>query len=814
MNPDWTLFRLISASLTAGSCFFLAIFSYSKNPDKRINRIFSLSNTLLGLWNISDLSVAFSSTVTSALLFDRFSYLWGTLVIPSTFYLCREASGYEKTLKYFYPFQWSMVALFLATLFTPWLIKGVEIQPFKEIPGPLYLLFILFFLTSIGYGIFHLYRGFQSAQGLHRTQLGYMFLALIFGFSAGGLYFITMLDPIFPPIFYIVELGYVWLVAYAILRYRLIGINLALRRATLMAFYVMIIFVPLVLGAWAFRRNFEVQIVFLFLATLVAPLVFNGLRDKLLEAVDQLRPFKGKYKNNQEIEALRRHIASALTTPEWAKNVSLALSELIETDTVGVFLYEAGFYRPVSFLGGDRESVALNSPLEGSPLIKHLIHAQTLVYAEEIINQMPTNEAAPIIEEMGAMGAKLCAPLFDGERLSGFITLGRKLTQGKKSFTESDFNFDQLRFAIEFSTKMEKNQVVLNRMIIEKLGGDLDKLPGMPDKEIIRAINDIVASPFPYKNLDLIGLPLTAEPGRCLRKISSKTQNVFLSHSESLLLNVAIIRSLYSEAFNATESEELYNEEDIKAIWRIAQDAEHMLLVIESNSHQRERIAEWAHDLRHPFTKGSFLALEPMIRGELGPLESVQRTALTSVMEDMRFVERYLQMAVNPEAKPMDRRPVPLAHLFEYVDNRYRFAAEKAAIKYNVSKPEKDLMIFGDFEMLAYRVFNNLLDNALNHTPMGGEISVGYIIDGKNVVGHVENRGGPPIPETLLPRIFERGENRGKLSTAGGAGLGLYNVAQTVQENGGRTWVESTKERGTIFHFTLLMDGKARGKYE
>ena len=63
---------------------------------------------------------------------------------------------------------------------------------------------------------------------------------------------------------------------------------------------------------------------------------------------------------------------------------------------------------------------------------------------------------------------------------------------------------------------------------------------------------------------------------------------------------------------------------------------------------------------------------------------------------------------------------------------------------------------------------------------------------------------GPPIPDELVPHLFQDftnhgGERRGIRST----GLGLAIVQECVQRMGGAVWVESTAEAGTCFSFTL-----------
>lgn len=105
------------------------------------------------------------------------------------------------------------------------------------------------------------------------------------------------------------------------------------------------------------------------------------------------------------------------------------------------------------------------------------------------------------------------------------------------------------------------------------------------------------------------------------------------------------------------------------------------------------------------------------------------------------------------------------------------------------------------------RVLYNLLENAIRHTPPGGEISLEAMPRGEDI--HVAVRdSGEGIAAADLPHVFERfyrGEksrSRGGYAS-GGAGLGLAIAHGLVEAHGGRIWVKSTPGRGTVMQFTL-----------
>ena len=104
-------------------------------------------------------------------------------------------------------------------------------------------------------------------------------------------------------------------------------------------------------------------------------------------------------------------------------------------------------------------------------------------------------------------------------------------------------------------------------------------------------------------------------------------------------------------------------------------------------------------------------------------------------------------------------------------------------------------------------MINNLLSNALHHTPRGGRISVDVNENSDNVSCTVFNSGSH-IPEESLERIWESFYKVDKARTRkyGGSGLGLKIVSSIIHLHGGSYSAENTPE-GVLFRFTLPKDG-------
>ena len=102
------------------------------------------------------------------------------------------------------------------------------------------------------------------------------------------------------------------------------------------------------------------------------------------------------------------------------------------------------------------------------------------------------------------------------------------------------------------------------------------------------------------------------------------------------------------------------------------------------------------------------------------------------------------------------------------------------------------------------RVLDNLVQNAIRHTPPAGEIVLGAQDVGDGVRVDVVD-SGEGVPPADLPHIFER-FYRGEKSRArgqGGAGLGLAIARGLVEAHGGKIWAQNVPGRGARFSFVL-----------
>ncbi|HKS07716.1 MAG TPA: ATP-binding protein [Gemmatimonadaceae bacterium] len=213
------------------------------------------------------------------------------------------------------------------------------------------------------------------------------------------------------------------------------------------------------------------------------------------------------------------------------------------------------------------------------------------------------------------------------------------------------------------------------------------------------------------------------------------------------------------------------------------------------------------HDLKTPLT--SVLAtLEMVVDGDFGSLSARQRGALAEAegqAEDLlNLIENLLEVTkVEQSTISLTREPIaPAAFLAELVyDWQPRLQQDGATAS---AEATDDAPVFGADKVLLKRVFANLLQNALAHSPIGVNIRMTARRDGDAILFTVADNG-PGIPkeyQDLIFRKFEQVRSANAPKTRS-SGLGLTFCRVAVEAHGGRIWVQSEEGKGASFHIRL-----------
>jgi len=144
--------------------------------------------------------------------------------------------------------------------------------------------------------------------------------------------------------------------------------------------------------------------------------------------------------------------------------------------------------------------------------------------------------------------------------------------------------------------------------------------------------------------------------------------------------------------------------------------------------------------------------------------------------------------------------PVPVSALVRDALERVRLRAESKGLNLRLEIDPAISPVMADPAQIG-RVISNLVVNAINATPSGGQVFVAaHRIDHQVAISVTDTGRG--IPREYLPRIFTRFVQVPGAAT-GSAGLGLAISQRIVEAHGGQITVHSELGRGATFTFTL-----------
>lgn len=218
---------------------------------------------------------------------------------------------------------------------------------------------------------------------------------------------------------------------------------------------------------------------------------------------------------------------------------------------------------------------------------------------------------------------------------------------------------------------------------------------------------------------------------------------------------------------------------------------------------QRQFMADASHELRNPVSvirSASDVALSREHRDESEYREalamaSAQSRRLGALVEDMLVLAR-----ADAGGYPVRPSTLFIDDVIDECRRAVSVLAEERGVTL-VSSGASDVPLRGDRELLQ-RLFVNLLQNAVQHTPAGGTVCVDVRLNDSSISVRVID-GGTGIPDADFVRIFDRFVQLDPSRRSEGAGLGLTIAKWIAEAHRGSLVVESSGLHGTTFCLAL-----------
>ena len=224
----------------------------------------------------------------------------------------------------------------------------------------------------------------------------------------------------------------------------------------------------------------------------------------------------------------------------------------------------------------------------------------------------------------------------------------------------------------------------------------------------------------------------------------------------------------------------------------------------ESFERLKQFTADASHELRSPLMAISTNAEVALTYPEgMRKSDGEKFQAIVMASEQMsQLTEDLLLLTRSDKVTDFESEKIDLTTLLTDLVNLYQSQAQIKQIKLK-AEIGNNLWLIGDKAKLA-RAFTNLIQNAIQYTPAGGEVEVTGDRIGREFVVTVEDTG-VGIQSKHLDRVFDRlwRADRSRSYYAGGSGLGLAITQTIVRSHRGTITVTSQVDIGSCFIVSL-----------
>ncbi|MBI2167376.1 MAG: GAF domain-containing protein [Candidatus Omnitrophica bacterium] len=478
MNPF-----ALSAYVTSLATTLIGLFVYLKRPASEVNRSFFIYSGTIALWALLTASHSIAGSEWLSLYCARLMHV-AVALIPVLFFhfvLILLESENESRLRLILHTGYAMaVALGLGCvsgdLFVHRVRPKLGYQYFMD-GGMFYPLLIAFFTLFSLIGLLLLLKAIRGSKGLRKVQLQYLFWGSLIGYGFGSSNFFPVYGvTVFPyPYGSFGITAYVLIMAYAVIRHRLLDINIAMTRTGIFILvYLVILGLPFGLGIWGrlWLQNFFGEWWWVFPQVVCAvtagigPFLYIGLQQKAEEAL-----LKHQRRYQHTLLQASRGMTLVKDLDHLLKLTVYILTRTIRISHASVYIFNE---REKAYQQRKSRLLVASSEIlqfaEDAPLVSCLKGIHAPVIAEEIrlrASLEKEGSIAPLREALERLKAAVVVPSFIRDQMIGFLVLGEK--RSGQIYTEDDLNTlstlaNQAALAFEnceFIKKVEQTQLQL-----------------------------------------------------------------------------------------------------------------------------------------------------------------------------------------------------------------------------------------------------------------------------------------------------------------------------------------------------------------
>jgi signal transduction histidine kinase len=297
---------------------------------------------------------------------------------------------------------------------------------------------IPFFTVFFGYMAAAFAAYFQSLRDVQspikHNQIKYVAAACFIGYIGSVDYLPAFGYEVYPfgyiPIFVLVSV-----ITYAILRYRLMDISLAMEKGLNYLFFVTIVFVPsyavLLVAQESYfgtvSHPFSLVVFLLFTLMVLGAYKFKGEAEVAIARIF----FRERYDTYETLSKFSKALVTILDLKTLVEEIQRTLVTVLGVKTVALYMLdrEKDVYAPVSPYGANVKTADTPGLTVGDELPRHLAASQTILVREEVEHFSGTEEKRALLDTLRRVNADVCIPFVNKKALIGFCILGHRTTR-------------------------------------------------------------------------------------------------------------------------------------------------------------------------------------------------------------------------------------------------------------------------------------------------------------------------------------------------------------------------------------------------
>ncbi len=434
----------LSNALTATA---LGLFVYLRSPRDQKHWVYGLYCCTIAVWSYFYFAWHIAETRDLALLYSRL-LMAGAIMIPALyFHHTLTILDLVKRHRMMLQGTYALSLIFQACNLSPLFIKEVQARmsfPYWPVPGLAFHFYILWFTGLVIYASYLMLAAYRKATGLRRNQYQYLLMGSLIGYMGGATNFPLWYSIPVPPIGTILVSGYIAMVAYALIRYRLFDLTVALERGVNFLFLLIVTGVPSFGVLLLTQRYYFGTVSYSFSVLLLGllALVIIGAYKIQTEAQTAISRtlFRSRYDRYETLSHFSKSLVNILDLRSLTEEIVHTLAAVLGIRTASLFILdkEKGTYMQAASYPPLEESGKHESVPVSHPLPHQLTCTQATLVREELEHAGEPRQFQSLLPTLKQLGAEVCIPLINKDRLIGFCNLGTRVR--RRMYTDEELN--------------------------------------------------------------------------------------------------------------------------------------------------------------------------------------------------------------------------------------------------------------------------------------------------------------------------------------------------------------------------------------